>query len=261
MSRSSGGVLLPPPSGGGAILGGKRLPFGRPAPPGATVFKDIQSVPAGSVQFNYETALAAVVDAQAEAERIVQEARDEAARLGAEAQRNAEVVHAHAYTKGYAEGVAQARDEAEAAADARAEEHVAALRADVAAFCEALVAEQARAWGAAERELRALALEIAERVIRAEVSVNPQVVLKITKQCLRRLEGEPNVRIRVNPAEVERLREHRDELLAMFEGLRNVEITEDRRVGIGGVQIETDAETVDARIETQLGEIARALEE
>ena len=51
----------------------------------------------------------------------------------------------------------------------------------------------------------------------------------------------------------------RDDLLSLLDGIKNLEIVDDRRVGDGGCVIETNAGTIDAKIETQLAEVERAL--
>ena len=59
--------------------------------------------------------------------------------------------------------------------------------------------------------------------------------------------------MRVNPADIERMREHRDELLALGD-VKNIRVIEDQRVDRGGVVVETDGGTIDAKISTQLNE-------
>lgn len=226
----------------------------------SSVFQDIEALPSGGVMLSYEGALAAVVEAQERADRILQQASADAERICAEAREQAIQTRAEARTQGYLEGQETAAQEAQTALDAAVAEHLTALRAEMESFCEAVLEEQERVWRTVEAQLPAFALEIAARVVKEEVSVNPDVVLQITRQAMRRLAGSDAIRIRVNPDEVERMRAHRDEILALFEGLHSVEILEDRRVAIGGVQIETDTGTVDARIDTQISEIGRALE-
>jgi flagellar assembly protein FliH len=67
------------------------------------------------------------------------------------------------------------------------------------------------------------------------------------------------VRVRVSVADAPHVKEMRQEILELMDGLRHLEIVDDRRVGDGGCVIETNAGTIDAKIETQLSEIARAL--
>ncbi len=67
-----------------------------------------------------------------------------------------------------------------------------------------------------------------------------------------------SVTVRVNPGDLERMREHRDELLSNGE-IKNFRVVEDQRVDRGGVVVETDGGTIDARISTQVNEAKRVL--
>jgi len=64
--------------------------------------------------------------------------------------------------------------------------------------------------------------------------------------------------VRVNPADLERMRDHRDELIAIGD-IRNLRVVEDKRVDRGGVVIDSDTGTIDARIRTQLDEARKIL--
>lgn len=198
--------------------------------------------------------------ARAHADTILSDAHERARRIVDAARNEAETIREVARQSGEVQARAEAEIAARAEYDAALLNAVEAARTDFAVLAEQLRAEQTRLWAAAETELRDLALAIAEKVIKAEVTVNPDVVTHLTQHALRRLAGTEHVRVRVNPDDVPRLRERRDDLLATLEGLKSVEILDDRRVGIGGVQIETDAGTIDSRLETQLAEIARALD-
>jgi flagellar assembly protein FliH len=62
----------------------------------------------------------------------------------------------------------------------------------------------------------------------------------------------------VNPADIEQMRAHRDELLALGD-VKTLRVIEDQRVDRGGVILETDAGSVDAKISTQLTEVRKIL--
>jgi flagellar assembly protein FliH len=64
--------------------------------------------------------------------------------------------------------------------------------------------------------------------------------------------------VRVNPGDLEQIREHREELLSNGE-IKNLRVVEDQRVDRGGVVVETDGGTIDARISTQVNEAKRVL--
>jgi len=55
------------------------------------------------------------------------------------------------------------------------------------------------------------------------------------------------------------VKEHRQDLITLLDGIDHLEITDDQRVGKGGCIIETNAGNIDARIETQLEQVEKAL--
>ncbi|MBV9269817.1 MAG: hypothetical protein JO165_01895 [Candidatus Eremiobacteraeota bacterium] len=64
--------------------------------------------------------------------------------------------------------------------------------------------------------------------------------------------------VRVNPADIETMRENRDRLM-LFNDIQQMRVIEDQRVDRGGVVIETEAGTIDAKVSTQLREVRRLL--
>ncbi len=224
-----------------------------------SVFYDIEGRPAVSLAASYQDALAEITQARTEADTILADAHTEAARIQEKARDKAQEAYAEAHIRGYTEGREEAEAEAQAAYSDNLDAAVADLRADMEAFCEAVLDEQARGWRDAEKQVKDLALEIAERILKTEVTTNPEVVSEITRHALRRLAGSSQARLRVNPEDVERLRARRDELMALLEGLHSIDILEDRGVGSGGFLFETEGGSLDARIDTTLAEFARAL--
>jgi flagellar assembly protein FliH len=110
----------------------------------------------------------------------------------------------------------------------------------------------------AEPELVRLAVGIAERVLHQQIALDRGVVVEMAKVAIARLVDKESVTVRVNPGDLERMKEHRDELLDSGE-LKNFRVIEDQRVDRGGVVVETDGGTIDARISTQVAEAKRVL--
>ena len=65
----------------------------------------------------------------------------------------------------------------------------------------------------AEPELVRLAVGIAERVLHQQIALDRGVVVEMAKVAIGRLVEKESVTVRVNPGDLERMREHRDELL------------------------------------------------
>jgi flagellar biosynthesis/type III secretory pathway protein FliH len=80
----------------------------------------------------------------------------------------------------------------------------------------------------------------------------------MAKVAIARLVDRESVTVRVNPSDLERMREHRDAFLAAGE-IKTFRVIEDQRVDRGGVVVETSGGSIDARISTQVNEAKRVL--
>jgi flagellar biosynthesis/type III secretory pathway protein FliH len=193
----------------------------------------------------------AIVDnAAAAAEQLILQAESAARDIVAKAEQHgaelAETARANGHTEGYEAGSEAARAE---------------LAPAIATMRELIVAietERGAAIMAAEPELVRLAVEIAERVVHTELQTNQNVIVENVRQALTRLVSREVVTLRVNPVDLDAIRAHRDEIVSAGD-VEHLRIVEDQRVDRGGVMVETDAGTIDAKIATQLREARRAI--
>src|SRR5262249_4383957 len=96
-----------------------------------------------------------------------------------------------------------------------------------------------------------LALVIARRVLRRELSVDPESLRGLLKVGLERIEAAELHRVRVHP-------EHAAILKSMLQvAARPVDVIPDTALAPGGVIFETSRGSVDTSMETQLKEIER----
>ena len=65
--------------------------------------------------------------------------------------------------------------------------------------------------------------------------------------------------IKANPADVELIREHRDDWVRSLEGMEKLLIREDPQISRGGCIVETQIGDVDAQVEERLGKLKSAL--
>jgi flagellar assembly protein FliH len=151
------------------------------------------------------------------------------------------------------------RDEALEQALATAQQAFAAEReraaGQLAASLDEVRAERETFLLQAQPEILKLSLTIAEKVIGREVSESPDIVLDLIRKSMKRLKDKAQLRIRVNPEDLQLVKEARPDLLASVDGVEKIEVSDDRRVGRGGCVIESPNGTLDARIATQLREI------
>jgi flagellar assembly protein FliH len=193
----------------------------------------------------------AIVDrAAADAEAMLHEAQIRAMELIDAAQARVMKIEADARDRGHDDGVA--------AGTASANAEMSAMMQTMRELIESARAERREIIESAEPELVRLALAIAERVVHQHIAVEPAVVVDNVRQALTRLVAREIVTVRLNPADLEVIREHRDAIVASTD-VEHLRIVEDQRVDRGGVVIETESGTIDAKVATQLREARRAI--
>jgi flagellar biosynthesis/type III secretory pathway protein FliH len=104
-----------------------------------------------------------------------------------------------------------------------------------------------------------LAVQIAQRVLGRELRVDRTVVNQIAEAALQYVAVDGVVRLRVSPDDYQQFEQYWTGRHGRRESERAYEIVADPEVNAGGIVIDTRAGVVDAQIETQLDEIARAI--
>jgi flagellar assembly protein FliH len=106
-----------------------------------------------------------------------------------------------------------------------------------------------------ERQMVQLAMAVARRVVQREVSLDPDLLIAMARVALERLGETAQVKIRLHPDDYEAAGAAR---VAQLAG-SNVMILADAHLSRGGCRIESDMGVLDAGVDAQLQEIARAL--
>jgi len=198
--------------------------------------------PPGLQEAAHERASRVVAEAHAEALACVEAAKSQAARIQAEA-----------HERGAEE------------AQRTAQEHQDRLAADVRSRLEALVAEITRErdefFSRVEPEIATLAVSVAEKVVAQEISTQPEIVLNLVRNSMARMKERESLRVRLNPDDLDMVRDARDDLIAAVDGVRRLDLVEDRRVDRGGCVVESRNGNLDARIKTQLAKMERVITE
>ena len=181
------------------------------------------------------------VDAKGEAQRILERAEAEAEEIRSQARVEAEKLKAQAYELGLKEGKNAA---------------AAKLSEVVAKTSQRLAQVEAQV----EPQLRELALTIARKILGRELEFHPEAVVDIVKQALSdKARQRREIFLRVNPDDLQYIRDHKPELLEVLSRAKEIGIREDPDVAVHGVVIETDAGMIDAQLETQLAVFERVL--
>ncbi|PKL83958.1 MAG: hypothetical protein CVV24_02265 [Ignavibacteriae bacterium HGW-Ignavibacteriae-3] len=103
------------------------------------------------------------------------------------------------------------------------------------------------------------AFEISKKIIQREMS-NETVINENVKKAINKVMGANEVRLKLNPLDVEKLNEESKNLIHAG-SFNKIKIEPDDRIEQGGCLIETEIGNVDARISTQLNEMQKQLED
>lgn len=162
---------------------------------------------------------------------------------GAELARLTESARSEGYNAGFASGRADARDALSAETTHLRTLAVALDRARVA-----LSDETAQA-------LLALATEIAQHVLRTELTHNPQSLLPAVREALDLADGGAHPQLLLNPGDIDFVRRHLGDDLA----IEQWRLTEDTRIEPGGCRVMTANGSVDATLAARWRRAAAAL--
>lgn len=189
---------------------------------------------------------AAVFEAQQGAEATIAAAQAEAAAIVAAAHAEAERVR-----QGSAAALAEARRVGHG-------EGLQAAHGEATELIARALATAARVRARAQREVATVAMRVAEKLLASELAMRPEVVVDVAAAALALARG-AGLTLRAHPEDVAALAAARPRLVAALAEPCDVELCADAAVSRGGCVIETEAGTVDARLEVQLAALERAL--
>lgn len=187
------------------------------------------------------------------ADELIEEAREQAAELIAAAQVEADAIRSDAYKLGYDDGYNVGLNALEGERSS--------FHTRIAEIEKEIETQVEESWRSIEPEILDLSVDIARKIVREEITLKPEIVLKMIKHGITQIKDRQEIRLHVNPSSYELVRGHKEEILSSCDGIRNLEVVDDRRVGVGECMIETSNGNLDARVETQLSEVRRVLQE
>lgn len=222
--------------------------------------------PADSKQVDAEV-LARIEEVRAETERFVEKARTEVEEILTRANEEAAGIvdqarekeksiseqavngrekafskaHDEGFAKGYQEGVAKGLDETRS------------LVMGVGAIMGEIKAHKRDAMKIAESQILQLSMAIAARVVRHETRMNAGVVVNTVREALKAVDDKENLKIMVNPEDLEVVTTHREDFMEIVRGVKELQIVSDTSLSNGGCVIQTNLGNIDAQVETALG--------
>ncbi len=216
-------------------------------------------------------------DIAAEAKDMLESAKAECKRLREEADKEIaqkrEKVYKEAYDKGYELGQKKGYDDAYGPAEKkgyddghakaleeikqRFEMHIDEPLADTKKIIEYFDSNKTRLLWEAEQSFVVLAIKLAEKVVRREIELRPEIISETVRGALETVARTTNVVIKVSPEDISIIEDLKGSLSDILGRFSSVTITPDETISRGGCVVLTERGRVDARIETQIDRIAR----
>ena len=196
-----------------------------------------------------------LVDLSDKAERWLDQVRREAADILARAEKDAATLRAKAAEQGKQAALQAAERVLDEKVTKQLETLLPALKQAIAGIGEARASFLA-GW---ERNTVHLAAAIAARIVRQELTRQPEISLALVREALELAAGSPNVQLGLHPGDHATLAPHIERLTREMTRLGKVEIVADPQVTRGGCRLSTRQGTIDEQIETQLARIEEEL--
>ncbi len=167
------------------------------------------------------------------------------------------------FLRGRTDGLAEGREEGRRLAHEETAQKLGKESAGALATLAALVAEvdarRAACIRDAERDVVVLALAIAEKIVKHDIRLHPEVAVNNVKKALEIIAQRSGARIEVNPDDAALLEHHAARALDIFRESASLAIVPNPHVSRGGCLVTNGGGGVDLRIETQLELIEQAL--
>ncbi len=184
---------------------------------------------------------------EARAQDVLSQARAESEGILTQARQEAEDIRKQSREEGFEEGRRQGQQQV----DDNIKETLETLNQ--------AVKERKKIIKDAESELLRLSLKIAEQVIRSEVSLNNDVIMNMVAEAINRVSDRENIIIKVSKNDFEQVKQNKEKIAGLVDGIKNLSILEDSQIEAGGCIIETNLGYVDARISTKLSLIEQQM--
>lgn len=160
------------------------------------------------------------------------------------AREEADAIRESAVKEGYQAGMEQASEELQQ------------IRETFAAFMNA----KQEVYEQIAPDILEISVDIAQKIIKKEVSEDPQVLVNNIVDVLKSLAKDENkIALRVNPVQVDVVKQQVPEILTIAGLDARVSVLADEEVSEGGCLVTTSNGVVDATVETQLSVICEAL--
>lgn len=198
-----------------------------------------------------------LAQASEEAARLREEASSEIERWWLERRQQDEAAVSEASAKGYDEGIARGTAVGEAEARSRYEQ----LLGEAREIVEGAVAAKHRLIQESEPFLIELSCAIAEKIIGKQLTLEPQWSVELVRSMLARRREQGIITLCVSSEYFQLMLDAREELMLAIDSQAELQIIPDPTIRGHGCVIRSSFGSIDARIDTQLSEIKKGLQQ
>jgi len=192
-------------------------------------------------------------EARIEADMIIQEAKYEAARIIEDAERSSKESYSamveEARIKGYEDGLKEVKKQYED------------LLTEAEYIREHARIEYNDVLSSIESDAVNIILDIAKKVVGNELSTNKENIMFLIRQAFEKCANKENIVLKVSPDDYEYICENKDSLLAMVEGIGELDIKKEPSLKSGGCIVETPLGSIDASLQTKFKKIEESFRE
>ena len=194
-------------------------------------------------------------------EELIEQARQEAEMIIAEAKDSAIEIRNRAAEDGRKDGMRLGMEQGRRDIEKKMADDMRLLQEQAKNILEQADREAKETIFQAENDIIELVLAISRKVMMSETEERRSAVLSLVRNALEKVRDQEKINIRVNPEDYEFLLQSRRELQRVVGVDKSIMVSVDPIVGRGGCSIDTAFGSVDAGIDTQLEMIRRAFSE
>jgi flagellar assembly protein FliH len=127
------------------------------------------------------------------------------------------------------------------------------------AIADSALAEKNRIISETEEGIVSLSVDIARKVVNAELTLNKSVVINFVKEAILKLEDKSKITIFCNPDDIELVKSSRQKFMELTDAVDSLHILPDDMLESGECRIESKSEIIDTDLNYQFGEIKKKL--
>lgn len=216
--------------------------------------EELRSAEAAAVQLIRQAeneASEILAKARRESDSLREEAGRQADLIVQDAKMQAETILANARMSGHEQGFAEGLAEAQHQYRVKIDESLAMMRQ--------IEADGKKRLLQSEQQIVELSVAIAERIIEKQLETDHQWIVNTVKSALAEVIDRSRIEIAAHPEDIPILVMAKEEFLPMMASKGELHFVSEPSIRQGGCVLHTSQGTIDARLDTQLNEVKRAL--